>query len=108
MSGNSSEPQRTVTSKTVAILLALTTGQNHTLSTIASDTDLPRTTVYRLLRQLVASPLVECYDSGQYRLGPPLLSLARTGMSAAGAMPCPYTSISYSFLAELRCELRKS
>jgi IclR family transcriptional regulator, acetate operon repressor len=77
MSGNSSEPQRTVTSKTVAILLALTTGQNHTLSTIASDTDLPRSTVYPLLRQLVASPLVECDDSGQYRLGPPLLSLAR-------------------------------
>ncbi|MDT0351698.1 IclR family transcriptional regulator [Pseudonocardia charpentierae] len=60
----------------MAILLALTTGQNHTLSTIARDTALPRSTVYRLICQLVASPLVECENGKQYRLGTPLLSLA--------------------------------
>lgn len=72
MAGNSNEPHRTVTSKTVAILLTLTMGQGHTLTTLARETTLPISTVYRLLRDLVDSTFVERGDDGTYRLGSPL------------------------------------
>lgn len=72
MAGNSNEPHRTVTSKTVAILSVLTARRGHTLSTLAHETGLPVSTVHRLIRDLAASPLVERGDDGKYRFGPPL------------------------------------
>ena len=55
MAGNSGKPGLTVSGKTAAILLALTTGGEPGLSTLAHHTRLPVSTVYRLLHDLAAS-----------------------------------------------------
>jgi IclR family transcriptional regulator, acetate operon repressor len=75
MSGNSAEPGRTVTSKVVSILTAMTTGDGHTLSTLARQTQLPVSTVYRLLNELARTPAVERTDHGDYRLSRALRDL---------------------------------
>jgi DNA-binding IclR family transcriptional regulator len=76
VSGNSTEPGRTVASKAVAVLLALTAGREHTLSSVARQTHLPMSTAYRLLHDLAASPVVERTANGEYRPGPALHDLA--------------------------------
>ena len=76
MSGNSAEPGRTVASKTVAILKALSAGRGCTLSNLALQTRLPVSTAYRLLHDLAASPVVEQGPNGEYRPGPGLRVLA--------------------------------
>ena len=76
MSGNSAEPGRTVASKTVAILKALSAGRGYTLSNLALQTRLPVSTAYRLLHDLAASPVVEQAPNGEYRPGPGLRVLA--------------------------------
>jgi DNA-binding MarR family transcriptional regulator len=52
---NSGKPGLTVSGKTAAILLALTTGGEPSLSTLAHHTRLSVSTVYRLLHDLAAS-----------------------------------------------------
>jgi IclR family transcriptional regulator, acetate operon repressor len=91
MAGNSNERHRTVTSKTAAILLALTVGQGHTLSTIARETALPVSTVHRLLRDLAASPLVERVNDAEYRLGSPLRDLTSTTVLPTLVTHAPHT-----------------
>lgn len=78
MAGNSGVPGLKVNSKTAAILLALTTGGEHTLSTLAYQTRLPVSTVYRLLHDLASSPVVERTADGRYQPGPALRGLALT------------------------------
>jgi DNA-binding IclR family transcriptional regulator len=68
VAGNSAEPGRTVTSKVASILTAMTTGDGHTLSTLARQTQLPVSTVHRLLNDLVRTPVVERTDHCHYRL----------------------------------------
>ncbi len=75
MAGNSGEPGRTVTSKLAAILTAFTTGRDHTLSELAMLTDLPVSTVHRLLNDLVRTRLLERVDGCTYRPGPTLRDL---------------------------------
>jgi len=76
MAGNSSENGCTVLSKTAAILLALTAGGDHTLSSLSCQTRLPISTVYRHLRDLASTPLVERTSDREYRPGPALRNLA--------------------------------
>jgi DNA-binding IclR family transcriptional regulator len=83
MAGNSAEPGRTVTSKVAAIVTAFTGGREHTLSGVAVQTDLPVSTVHRLLTDLVASGLLERADSGAYRPGPGLHGLAHSAAAPA-------------------------
>ena len=78
MAGNSGRPGLKVSSKTAAILLALTTGGEHTLSTLADHTRLPVSTACRLLHDLASSPVVERTADGRYRPGPALRGLALT------------------------------
>jgi DNA-binding IclR family transcriptional regulator len=78
MAGNSGEPGRTVSSKVAALLTAFTTGNEHTASTLAGQTDLPVSTVHRLVTDLARSPLVERTDHRTYRPGPGLRGLAAT------------------------------
>jgi DNA-binding IclR family transcriptional regulator len=78
MAGNSGRPGLKVSSKTAAILLALTTGGEHTLSALAAHTRLPVSTVYRLLHDLASSPSVERTADGRYRPGRTLRGLALT------------------------------
>jgi DNA-binding IclR family transcriptional regulator len=78
VAGNSGRPGLKVSSKTAAILLALTTGGEHTLSALADHTRLPVSTVYRLLHDLASSPVVERTADGRYRPGPALRGLALT------------------------------
>jgi DNA-binding IclR family transcriptional regulator len=77
MAGNSGRPGLKVSSKTAAILLALTTGGEHTLSALAAHTRLPVSTVYRLLHDLASSPIGE-RTAGRYRPGRTLRGLALT------------------------------
>jgi DNA-binding IclR family transcriptional regulator len=76
MAGNSGEPGRTVVSKAAMILLTLTAGGGHTLSSLACQTRLPVSTVHRLIRELVKTPLVERNAGGEYWPGPALRTLA--------------------------------
>jgi len=78
LAGNSGRPGLKVSSKTASILLALTTGGEHTLSTLADHTRLPLSTVYRLLNDLASSPIVERTADGRYRPGPALRGLSHT------------------------------
>ena len=78
MAGNSGIPGLKVSSKTASILLALITGGEHTLSTLADHTRLPVSTVYRLLHDLASSPVVERTADGRYRPGPALRGLSHT------------------------------
>jgi hypothetical protein len=55
VAGNSGKPGLAVSGKIAAILLALTIGDEPTLSTLARHTRLPVSTVYRLLHDLAAS-----------------------------------------------------
>src|SRR3954453_18580124 len=82
MAGNSSEPGRTVVSKTATILLALTMGGGHTLSSLSCQTRLPISTVHRHIRDLAGTPLVERNADGEYRPGPALHNLAHCATSA--------------------------
>jgi IclR family acetate operon transcriptional repressor len=75
MAGNSGEPGRTVTSKLAAILTAFTTGRDYTLSELAAQTNLPISTVHRLLTDLVDAALLERFDGATYRPGPALRDL---------------------------------
>src|SRR5215218_408361 len=81
MAGNSSEPGRTVVSKTATILLALTMGGGHTLSSLSCQTRLPISTVHRHIRDLARTPLVERNADGEYRPGPALHNLAHCANS---------------------------
>jgi DNA-binding IclR family transcriptional regulator len=75
MAGNSGQPGRTVTSKLTTILIALMTGCEHTTSSLARQTNLPTSTVHRLLVECVRFRLVERTDSSEYRPGPVLRNL---------------------------------
>ena len=66
MAGNSGKSGLAVSGKTAAILLALTTGSEPSLSTLAHHTRLPVSTVYRLLHDLAASAVVERTAGGRY------------------------------------------
>jgi DNA-binding IclR family transcriptional regulator len=77
MAGNSGEPGRTVVGKAAKILLTLTAGGGHTLSSLACQTRLPVSTVHRLIRELVKTPLVERNAGGEYWPGPALRTLAK-------------------------------
>src|SRR3954453_7972933 len=91
MAGNSGEPGRTVTSKVAAILLALASVRESSLSDLAHQTGLPVSTVFRLLRDLTASPIVERADGGQYRPGP--------GLCGLSCVPVPPTLVTRAPLA---------
>ena len=80
MAGNSAEPGRTVVSKAALILLTLTVGGGHTLSSVASQTRLPVSTVQRLIRELVKTPLVERKADGEYWPGPALRILTNAAV----------------------------
>ena len=75
VAGNSAEPGRTVTSKVASILTAMTTGDGHTLSTLTRQTQLPVSTVHRLLKDLVRALVVERTDHCDYQLSPGLRAL---------------------------------
>jgi DNA-binding IclR family transcriptional regulator len=76
MAGNTGEPGRTVTSKLAAILIALGNGRQFTLTELARQTNIPVSTAWRLLNDLLGASLVERADDGSYRPGRPLRSLA--------------------------------
>src|SRR5690348_6463284 len=78
MAGNSGEPGRTVTSKIAAILSAFTTGREHTVSSLAGQTDLPVSTVHRLVGELARTPMVERTAHRRYRPGTAMQHLAGT------------------------------
>jgi DNA-binding IclR family transcriptional regulator len=75
VSGNSNEPGRTVTSKTVAILSAFTVGGALTLSELAHQTDIPVSTVYRHVRELARVQVLERGADRRYSPSPGLRSL---------------------------------
>jgi hypothetical protein len=67
MAGNPGTPGLKASSKTAAILLALTTGGEHTRSAFAAHTHLPASAVYQLLHDLASSPVVERTADGRYQ-----------------------------------------
>ncbi len=79
------EPGRSVVDGAVRVLQALPeTGGRHQLRDLADITGLPRPTVYRLLRQLVESGVVESGSDGVHRLGSALVALGRRVEPALG------------------------
>jgi DNA-binding IclR family transcriptional regulator len=76
MAGNTGEPGRTVTSKLAALLTALANGRQFTLTELARQTNIPVSTAWRLLNDLLGASLIERQDDGSYRPGRPLRSLA--------------------------------
>jgi IclR family transcriptional regulator, acetate operon repressor len=102
MAGNSSEPGRTVVGKTATILLALTLGGGHTLSSLSCQTRLPVSTVHRHIRDLAKTPLVERNADGEYRLGPALHNLthcAGTSFPNSARLPLHATASGKALLA---------
>jgi IclR family acetate operon transcriptional repressor len=83
MAGNSAEAGRTVSSKIAAILAVFTTGRTHSLSTVAGQAELPRSTAYRLLLDLVGSGLLERTECGGYQPGIGLRNLVYHNMAPA-------------------------
>jgi IclR family transcriptional regulator, acetate operon repressor len=75
VSGNSNEPGRTVTSKTVAILSAFTVGGPLTLTELAHQTNIPVSTVYRHVRELARVQALERDADHRYSPSPGLRSL---------------------------------
>jgi IclR family transcriptional regulator, acetate operon repressor len=75
MAGNSTHPGRSVTSKLSAILLVLCEGGEHTLTEIASSTNLSTSTAHRLILQMLAWRLIEREDRS-YRISFPLRMVA--------------------------------
>ena len=75
MAGNSGQPGRSVTSKTVAILSAFTVGRAFTLSELAHQTNLPVSTVHRLISELARAQALERDADLKYRPSPGLRSL---------------------------------
>jgi IclR family acetate operon transcriptional repressor len=75
MAGNSAEPGRTVSSRVVSILTAMMTGDGHTVSTLARQTQLTVSIVHRLLNELARTPAVERTGHGEYRLSRALRDL---------------------------------
>jgi DNA-binding IclR family transcriptional regulator len=70
MSGNNSEPGRTVLSKAFAVLSALRSAETGlTRAQIARRTGLPMTTVHRLATELRAHGALELGENGTYRVG---------------------------------------
>ncbi len=72
VAGNSGQPGRTVTSKTVAILSAFTVGGALTTSELARQTNLPVSTVHRHVKELARAQALERDADCKYR---PSLSL---------------------------------
>jgi DNA-binding IclR family transcriptional regulator len=75
VAGNSGQPGRTVTSKIVAILSAFTVGRALTLTELAHQTNLPVSTVYRLVSELARAQALERDADLRYRPSPGLRSL---------------------------------
>jgi DNA-binding IclR family transcriptional regulator len=75
VAGNSGERGRSVTSKTVAILSAFTVGGALTTSELARQTNLPVSTVHRLVSELARAQALERDANLKYRPSPGLRSL---------------------------------
>lgn len=75
MAGGSKDPGRSVISKISAILLAISEGSGPTLTEIAARSDLPLSTVHRLVTELTAWRVLERDEEGRYRGGPPLRTI---------------------------------
>ncbi len=75
MAGNSKDRGRSVISKISAILLTAAEGSGYTLTEIATRSELPLSTVHRLVGELAAWGLMERGEDGRYRAGPPLRPL---------------------------------
>jgi DNA-binding IclR family transcriptional regulator len=75
VAGNSGQPGRTVTSKTVAILSAFAAGGAHTTSELARQINLPVSTVHRLVKELARAQALERDADLKYRPSRRLRSL---------------------------------
>jgi DNA-binding IclR family transcriptional regulator len=75
VAGNSKDRGRSVISKISAILLTAAEGSGYTLTEIATRSELPLSTVHRLVGELAAWGLMERGEDGRYRAGPPLRPL---------------------------------
>jgi DNA-binding IclR family transcriptional regulator len=85
MAGNSMERGRSVSSKTIAIVLAFGGGCEHNISEIARLVGLPISTAHRLIRELEAAKVLERTDHG-YRVGPQLRAIASNADSATSTV----------------------
>jgi len=75
VAGNSGQPGRTVTSRTVAILSAFTSGGAYTATELARQTGLPVATVHRLANELARAEALQRDADLKYRPSPGLRSL---------------------------------
>jgi hypothetical protein len=75
VAGNSGQPGRTVTSKIVSILCAFPVGRAFTLSELARQTNLPVSTVHRLVSELARAQALERDAGLKYRPSPGLRNL---------------------------------
>ncbi|MET0897131.1 MAG: IclR family transcriptional regulator C-terminal domain-containing protein [Mycobacterium sp.] len=82
-----------MTSKLAAILLVFGDGGVHSLTEIASDTNLPTSTAHRLTTQMVAWRLLERTDDRSYRAGFPLRMMADHHSCALAPMLYPHLII---------------
>lgn len=76
MAGNSRNPGRSVISKVSEILLAMSEGRGQTVTELAARTDLPLSTVHRLITELAAWRVLDRDEDGQYAPGAPLRMIA--------------------------------
>ena len=83
MASGSKDPGRSVISKISAILLAVSEGSAPTLTEIAARSDLPLSTVHRLVTELAAWRVLERDGEGRYRAGPPLRTIG-AGSACSG------------------------
>jgi DNA-binding IclR family transcriptional regulator len=89
MTGARSEPGRTVTNKVVGILQAFSGASRQlSLSEISDHAGLPRPTALRLVRELVASDLLERTSTGRYRIGISLWQAGERSMRVQRLREC--------------------
>ena len=69
MAGNDVQPQRSVTSKIVAILRSFGSGGSLNVTEIAQVADLPLSTAHRLVHELAGWGVLRREDDARYHLG---------------------------------------
>jgi DNA-binding IclR family transcriptional regulator len=83
VAGNSADSGRSVTSKVVGILLAVTDGGAHSLTDIARLAGLPVSTAHRLATELAGWGVLERLEDGRYQVGQPLQAIGSRSIQPA-------------------------
>jgi len=104
VAGKGAEPRRSVTSKVVAIIRSLGSGRSLTVTEIAQASDLPVSTVHRLVHELAAWGILLRGEGSRYEIALPLQSCGCNG--AQPSMAAVVAPVLEDFSAAMRTGVR--